>query len=438
MNLLLIILSVLLNIAFIQLAYTVFSDNKIRKWPVIYCITAGLTFVVFLISKAQPWGQAFSNSDIIYISDVISFPLMILFSTGAFKNRIKHMILVIGFTAGIDLLVNFVYRIFLIQNIIISETLLVHFCFILTEFLILLLIRSIKIRLTGKQRSSGLREKLLGRSRIFVFIMALGMFVGVFINLLLVDNKSTVYLEPALITSGIITCICAEALILFALFLRYVYKQQMLYIEQISDFTRTQESYYKNLLKKEEDTRKFRHDIKKHLLVVQDLAKKGETAEVAAYVSDIQSESVLVQTTYNTGNDKIDAVTNHYISLLDDDTSVFVSGLIPSVIETDETALVVIYGNILQNAVEALLRIKSNVKKYLCVEFSAGKTYFQISVSNTIEEKISYLTHKNDKKNHGLGLSNVNEYIYKIGGSVDFTEYSNSLKAVITLRYSGS
>ena len=48
----------------------------------------------------------------------------------------------------------------------------------------------------------------------------------------------------------------------------------------------TQKNYYEAMLAKEEDTRRFRHDVLNHLIALGELAKQGEMKPVADYVEE--------------------------------------------------------------------------------------------------------------------------------------------------------
>ena len=77
-----------------------------------------------------------------------------------------------------------------------------------------------------------------------------------------------------------------------------------------------------------------------------------------------------------------------------------------------------------KNAIEELERVERTNKK-LEIEFSQGEIFFQIELCNSIADKSKgkkqlFLTEKEDKRNHGLGIKNVKKVVKECGGEVFF------------------
>ena len=114
-----------------------------------------------------------------------------------------------------------------------------------------------------------------------------------------------------------------------------------------------QKKYYDTLLERENDTRKFRHDMSNHLICLENLAREDNLEALRKYLGQMREQMQEIQKkSYSVGNDILNILTNHYVSLLDDNTRVTVSGFIHT--GTDEMKLCTIYANLLQNAVEEL------------------------------------------------------------------------------------
>ncbi len=185
-----------------------------------------------------------------------------------------------------------------------------------------------------------------------------------------------------------------------------------------------QKSYYEALLKKEEETRSYRHDMVGHLLCLENFAKEGKTEALEKYLSKMQQQIRQIQGNgYVTGNQVIDVITNHFLSGVDKETEVQVSGFVGETLEIDNVSLCSIYTNLLKNAIEELTRINAGTK-LLKVEFMQGTQFLSIEIRNSLSgdsaKKSNLLeTEKEDKRNHGIGLKNVKRTVKEYGGEFE-------------------
>ncbi len=185
-----------------------------------------------------------------------------------------------------------------------------------------------------------------------------------------------------------------------------------------------QKSYYEALLKKEEETRNYRHDMVGHLLCLENFAREGKAEELEAYLSKLQQQVGQIQTKgYVTGNQVIDVITNHYLSGLDKETEVQVCGFVDESLKIDNVSLCSVYTNLLKNATEELACI-SNGRRCLKIDFSQGMHFFGIEIRNSLSEKSKgkgniLASEKEDKRNHGIGLKNVRKIVKEYEGEFE-------------------
>ena len=77
--------------------------------------------------------------------------------------------------------------------------------------------------------------------------------------------------------------------ILFA-YVIVINKSQKIMIKNEEQFNQIQSMYYKTLMVKEQETKKFRHDIKNHLLYIYSTAKANNDYEIIKYIDSIEDE----------------------------------------------------------------------------------------------------------------------------------------------------
>ena len=95
--------------------------------------------------------------------------------------------------------------------------------------------------------------------------------------------------------------------------------------------------------------------------------------------------------------------------------------------EFDDVAFCTIFGNLMDNAIEA--EMKEQVKE-IRLALETASDYLHITIQNRIHKSILVggkipRTSKKDSKNHGLGLYSVTETISQMNGAIDFREENN-------------
>lgn len=203
----------------------------------------------------------------------------------------------------------------------------------------------------------------------------------------------------------------------------------------------TQRDYYQSLLDREEETRKYRHDMVNHMIVMNALLKEDNVDELREYLGNLQEEFATVQARrYITGNPVIDAISSYYLPGVDEYADIRVRGSIPTDLSVDEVSICTIYSNLVKNAVEELQRLKEGAKERpeLFIEFKSGKDFLRIAIKNTMRENALFQgvdtpTSKADSKNHGIGLGNVKRTVEKEHGRLTVEKEDQMFCAYVLL-----
>lgn len=196
--------------------------------------------------------------------------------------------------------------------------------------------------------------------------------------------------------------------------------------EQKEQLYQAEKEYYRLLLKREEDTRRFRHDLANHMVSLQELADEEEWGELHAYLKSMDMELKKIQgKRYRTGNKILDALSTYLLAELSDDVKVrFVSHL-DAKIRVDSEKLCTIYGNLLKNAVEGVKRQpKDSDGKRISVELWSDSEWVKMKIKNSVSEKMVNVsqTSKQDQRNHGFGMKNVRGKVKELRGDIFFTQ----------------
>ena len=191
-------------------------------------------------------------------------------------------------------------------------------------------------------------------------------------------------------------------------------QQNNAYIKQLKMITQSQENI-----------KMIRHDIKLHISTLQGLIEKGNNDLALAYIQNAYNLANFTNEYSKTGNVEIDSILNYKIYEAKKLGIEITSNLnVPEKFNFLPIDIVIIIGNLLNNAIEATSKLNENKKIEMSIDFSRNVLY--IRVINTFNEDLIFIDNKiktthSDKENHGLGLYSVQKSIEKYNGSMDIT-----------------
>jgi len=249
--------------------------------------------------------------------------------------------------------------------------------------------------------------------------------------------------EMRLINLDYVSVVAFFSIVLLLVLILYV---QMLFelLEKAAQTERNlkqiQSAYYQSLLDKEEETRRYRHDMHNHLLYIQESAKAEEAERTAEYVESLEKGwSKMRGRHYETGNMTLNILLNHYLADLEG-VKISVTGMCGREMKIEETDLCTILSNLIQNAVEELKRQEEEeTERFFAMEIRQGKENTRWIIRNSTRLKLSQnnqklRSSKKDKKNHGIGLKNVRDTVEKYGGEFSLSADGKEFKAVVTMK----
>lgn len=185
-----------------------------------------------------------------------------------------------------------------------------------------------------------------------------------------------------------------------------------------------QETYYQSILENYENLRKFKHDISAYLATVQYLLNNKNYSELNDYLKSFNQEISEMQNDNLTNNDMINAVIMQLYNHIKDNNIRFeIHDYTEREIKMESIEIVSLFYNLLNNAIEAA---KQSLSKEITITIKSSKNSVAIKLENSvsnefnIEDIYNYRTSKNDKKNHGIGLVNMNKIIEKYDGFINY------------------
>lgn len=171
-------------------------------------------------------------------------------------------------------------------------------------------------------------------------------------------------------------------------------------------------------------TRGWRHDLKTHLQTMKAHLLLGEYDKLEQYLDELDADLDAVDNIVRTGNVAVDALLNSKLSLARaKGIQVEAKAMVPSTLSLSEVDLGILIGNLMDNAVEACLRIAEEKDRILRVYIDVLKGQLYIYVMNSVEGRPRragrlYLSSK-DSHNHGYGLVRMDKVVEKYHGFLD-------------------
>lgn len=170
--------------------------------------------------------------------------------------------------------------------------------------------------------------------------------------------------------------------------------------------------------------RKTVHEFQHHLQTIHDLLSSNETATAQKYVSSLQETQTTRILAVNSHHPIIDAILNHKYQIATEqqiDMQVQVNDL--SGVEFNVDALVVLLSNLLDNAIEACLRLETNPIIDCRILNDDGLLFIAISNTSTPVTIIDNIipTSKSPKQDHGYGLMIIRYILEQYNAEYTFT-----------------
>lgn len=205
--------------------------------------------------------------------------------------------------------------------------------------------------------------------------------------------------------------------------------------EQYERHLKSQVKHLDEILLKQEELRRVRHDMNNQLVAIQGYFHESDIAGGEAYIASLLQNLQTPSSRIRTGNSAVDAILSTKKALAESkgitvDMEVQISNRLP----LEPVDVCVIFGNALDNAIEACDRITEGEKKIsLVLVQREGKLLCRIT--NTALSGITnvHITSKKDKENHGFGLVNLRESLekYDCEPVMDYNDGLFSMKFIV-------
>lgn len=392
--------NIVFDILFISLGaiINIFKSNQI-----LYAITIFLLYFVYsFMYKMRPFTRLYSTL-LCYIICIISEMAMGLLISTITGLTVKESLLNMGYY---------------VLNSIVSKLILYVFIKIISYYIVCKTKYMPKIAMLA-----------------FIFLPTTSFAILYFLSEYVYNNNSS---RIQLITFILSVLLIISNIVVFFI-LDYIAKQKdkEKNIETKAKLLEYERQYYNDLYEKQVISDKITHDIKNMFFAFKEVLKDDpikateELEEISTKIRDVSMMKI-------TGNVGIDSLLNHKFAVAkNNNINIDIQCMISLIYNIDIVDLCVIIGNLLDNSIEACLKIEKNVDRFIKIIIKQEMNFLRIQISNSfIEDLYNNRTSKKDKEHHGFGLQNVKELIDKYNGYFTILKEENVYTTIVGIKES--
>lgn len=166
------------------------------------------------------------------------------------------------------------------------------------------------------------------------------------------------------------------------------------------------------------ELRGWRHDYRNHMQVLKVYVENRQWQECVDYISQMDQDLGQIDHVIKTGNIMADAIVNSKVSLAKTKgIRVDITAKIPEELPVSNVEFCILFGNLLDNAIEACEKIDCEQERFIRIYIGKFKKQFYMSVTNATNEKKRMKKYYSLKgEGHGLGLYRIDKIIREKNG----------------------
>lgn len=236
----------------------------------------------------------------------------------------------------------------------------------------------------------------------------------------------------------IVIFIVAYPLLISSVISKQYYKRKS---EIIGKHIEQQVKYYKQLSENSMKLRQFKHDYKNQIIALQAYLDNNQIEKAKEYINK-SSEFLSDKTAFKTGNYILDSLLSEKTSISEaDNIKIEFEGTFPSE-GIEPTDVCVIFGNAIDNAIEACKKLDSQTNiKPIKIRSVLHNSLLHIVIKNPVAEvpiiyDNSIKTTKANSEEHGIGLYSIKKTTEKYYGDFNIQCVNNVFLLSISLSLS--
>lgn len=281
-----------------------------------------------------------------------------------------------------------------------------------------------------------------GKEVLFLFTLPIVTIVNIVLMVKLetyVPQQESHKILMSLVCFGLILCNIAVFFIYDRNLRKYELENQL---REAEEMQRIQASYYKQIEKGLNESRKQLHDFKNHITTLERLYHTDSKDKALNYMHELQAQmsQQMAAASFRVNNTAFDVILYEQEKTCKEQGIIFEKQILYndlSILKYIDTCT--IFANALDNAVKACSDIQNGEKK-ITLEVKRTNDILSIIIENTKQNHVvceneKFVSSKTDKHNHGFGVENIKMAVEKYNGivSIDYTDTIFTLAISIPL-----
>lgn len=225
----------------------------------------------------------------------------------------------------------------------------------------------------------------------------------------------------------------------FYLFARTQHQNQVIrYQEQSEQQMRMQLKHMDETILNQNELRALRHDMNSHFIALKSFFDARDFKGGSRYIENLDAQFQQAALSVNTGNNALDSVLSAKRSLAESKGIAFHTKIkIQENLPIAPEDCSIIFGNALDNALEACERLPADAEKSINLFLQQDATTIFCKITNTAPPNTekTFLTSKADKVNHGFGMKNIKEALEKYPSLYNFKQQENQFEFSFSVFY---
>ena len=205
--------------------------------------------------------------------------------------------------------------------------------------------------------------------------------------------------------------------------------------EMVSREISYQDEYYKDMERYQEQIQDIKHDMKNRLGTLYDAAGEGDSSMMMTALEEMLDDISLAEDIIYSANPVLNSILKiKAAKAKENGIDITVHVFIPQKVSVEIGDMGVLYGNLLDNAIEACCFVKQEGRFIeFDTKYQEGNLFVLIKNSKTGKENKEMSTTKKDKRKHGRGVRAVQRVAEKYDGNLILKDWGDVFEAKLLL-----
>lgn len=170
--------------------------------------------------------------------------------------------------------------------------------------------------------------------------------------------------------------------------------------------------------------RGWKHDYHNHIQVMKAYLELERYEDMDKYLDNLAKDLTSIDTVIKSGNIMVDAILNSKLSLaINQNININAKATVPKNLSIADVDLCVIIGNLMDNAMEAAVKIENTEERFIRVYIREMKEQLYISITNSVGGEVKKINYEyistKLSMNHGFGLKRIDNIVKKYNGFIN-------------------